>query len=94
MIFYEGSASYCPSLTVRTIREQSNSRKHTSHTHIVRFNRMISFAQVKQMAEKIKQTAKDAQKSSRQIKRYVFDFEMVKISMLHRFKNLTEFSTI
>ena len=87
MVFYEGSASCCPSYTARPFSEQKRLRKQASHTHIVRFNGILSFAQVKTMCDRIEQSvicSADEQTSAQknrgatsEILRYVFDFEMV-----------------
>jgi len=73
MIFYQGSASSCPSFTVRNFRQQSRLRQQASQTHVVRLNGIISFAQVKQVCDRIEERVLNRGK---EICRFVFDFEM------------------
>lgn len=77
MVFYEGSASCCPSYTARPFSEQKRLRKQASHTHIVRFNGILSFAQVKTVCDGIEQSLQNKEEATRKILRYLFDFEMV-----------------
>ena len=77
MIFYQGSASCCPSYTARPFSEQESLRKQSSNTHIVRFNGILSFAQVKTVCDGIEQSLQNKEEATRKILRYLFDFEMV-----------------
>ena len=76
VIFFQGSASNCPSFSEHTMKERTSLESGAAHSYVVRLTGMLSFAQVKQLASDI-ETLCIASLPAVPIRRLLCDFEMV-----------------